>query len=72
MRSYGPFDRAYRKKILARLDDSGGKQRDRLRNCCPDRAIRIHTRESILPCALFLQPSDLAQPPSADFQVVFK
>ena len=70
MRSYSFFDDPYRKEILARVDGGGCKQRDRLRNCCPNRPIWIHTRESILHCPLLLQRAELAKPASADFLVV--
>jgi len=60
VRSYSPFDHSGRKEILARMDDSWRKQRDRLRDCCANRAIWIHTRKSILSCALFLQSAELA------------
>jgi hypothetical protein len=58
--SYGAFDYSRRKESLARVDDSWRKQRGHLRNSCPNRAIWIHTRESILHCALFLQRLELA------------
>ena len=45
---------------MAGMDGSWCKQRDRLRDCCPNRAIWIHTRQSILHCALFLQRVELA------------
>jgi hypothetical protein len=60
VRSYSLFDDSYRKEILARVDGSGCKQRDRMRDCYPNGPIWIHTRESILYCVLLLQRVELA------------
>lgn len=70
VRSYSPFDHSYRKEVLARVDGSWRKQRDRLRHCCANRAIWIHSCKSVLHCSLFLQRAELAYSASAGFQVV--
>jgi hypothetical protein len=68
--SYGVFNHSCRKENLARVDDRWRKQRNRLRHCGANRAIWIHTRESILHCPLFLQRVELAQPAGVGFEVV--